>query len=123
MTRIIVAGSRNFNNKDLLYKEVNKIISHINDEIEIIHGNCRGADLLGEKYAIDHNLKVIAFPAYWNLFGKRAGYLRNNEMAEYASKSNGILIAFPIGESKGTNMMIKLAEQYGLKVYKIEDNE
>ena len=45
---------------------------------------------------------------------------RNEEMAKYTSKNNGILVAFPIGESKGTRNMIKLAKQYGLKTYIIE---
>lgn len=120
MTRIIIAGSRNFQDEGLLFNTLDKIISEINDDIEIIHGNCRGADLIGEKYALANDLKVIAFPAYWKLYSKKAGYLRNLEMAKYASEVNGILVAFPLGESKGTRMMIKLAEQYGLKVYIIE---
>ena len=121
MTKIIVAGSRNFQDEGLLFNALDKIISEIDDNnIEIVHGNCRGADLIGEKYALANDLKVIAFPAYWELFGKKAGVLRNEEMAKYASKNNGILVAFPIGESKGTRNMIKLAKQYGLKTYIIE---
>lgn len=121
MTRIIVAGSRNFQDEGMLFSTLDKIISEIGDDnIEIVHGNCRGADLIGEKYALANDLGVIAFPAYWDKFGNRAGYLRNLEMAKYASEANGILVAFPIGESKGTRMMIKLAEQHGLKVYVIE---
>lgn len=121
MIRIIVAGSRNFQDEGLLFNTLDKIISEIDDnDIEIVHGNCRGADLIGEKYALANNLKVIAFPAYWNKFGNKAGYLRNLDMAKYASEVNGILVAFPIGESKGTRMMIKLAKQYGLKTYIIE---
>ena len=127
MTRIIVAGSRSFNNKDFLYEKLDEVIFHNNDvlydcadDIEIVHGNCRGADLLGEKYALDNGFKVIAFPAYWNKYGNKAGYLRNLQMAEYASKEKGILVAFPIGESKGTRMMIKLAKEHGLDVYVFE---
>lgn len=119
MTKIIIAGSRNFNNKELLYKKVDEILSTINDEFEIVTGHCRGADMLGELYAIDHHISFITFPALWNIYGKSAGYIRNYKMAKYAGK-NGILIAFPIGESKGTRMMIKIAKQIGMKVYIIE---
>lgn len=120
MTRIIVAGSRQFTDKKLLYDKLDEIISSTNDDIEIVHGNCRGADLLGEMYAIDHHLKVIAFPAYWKMYGKAAGPIRNNEMAKYASKANGILVAFPIGESNGTRNMINIANKYGLEVHVYE---
>ena len=42
-------------------------------------------------------------------------------MAKYAAEADsGMLIAFPIGESKGTKNMIKLAKQYGLEVNVIE---
>ena len=41
-------------------------------------------------------------------------------MAKYAGK-NGILIAFPIGESRGTRMMIRIAKQIGMKVFVIEE--
>lgn len=120
MTKVIIAGSRNFNDKELLYKKVNEILSTTDDEIEIVSGHCRGADILGELYAINHHINFITFPALWNIYGKSAGYIRNYEMAKYAGE-DGILIAFPVGESKGTRMMIKIAEQIGMKVFVIEE--
>lgn len=121
MTRIIVAGSRNFQDEGLLFGTLDRLISEINDNnIEIVHGNCRGADLIGEKYALANDLKVASFPAQWEMYGKSAGAIRNTEMAKYASKANGILVAFPIGESRGTRNMIQLAKKYGLKVYVYE---
>lgn len=120
MTKIIIAGSRNFNNKELLYKKVDEILSTIDDEFEIVSGHCRGTDILGELYALDHHINFITFPAFWNIYGKSAGYIRNYKMAKYAGK-NGILIAFPIGESRGTRMMIRIAKQIGMKVFVIEE--
>ena len=77
---------------------------------------CRGADLLGEEYAKEHKIPLKIFPADWDTYGKRAGYLRNKQMAEYASKENGVLVAFPVGDSKGTKMMIRLAHEYDLEI-------
>lgn len=122
MTRLIIAGSRNFNNKELLYKSVKDVVSSVGDDVEIVSGHCRGADMLGEQFAKDMNIPVIVFPADWNRYGKRAGYIRNTDMAKYASQCNGILIAFPVGESKGTRMMVRIANQYKLKVYVVEEN-
>ena len=51
-------------------------------------------------------------PADWNKYGKRAGYLRNADMAKEAHA----LIAFWDGKSKGTNHMIQLAKQNYLTI-------
>jgi len=55
------------------------------------------------------------------LKNERVKPIRNEEMAKYASEANrGILIAFPVGESRGTRNMIKLAKRYKLEVNVIE---
>lgn len=118
--RIIIAGSRSFDNYDKLCKEVDEFISmqmffagigiYESKEVEIVSGGARGADKLGERYAKEHNLRLKIFPADWDKYGKRAGYIRNTEMAEYAN----CLIAFWDGKSKGTAHMIDLAPKYDL---------
>lgn len=118
--RIIIAGSRSFDNYDKLCKEVDEFISmqmffaglgaYKSKEVEIVSGGARGADKLGERYAKGHNLRLKIFPADWDKYGKRAGYIRNTEMAEYAN----CLIAFWDGKSKGTAHMIDLAPKYDL---------
>ena len=79
-------------------------------ELEIVSGTARGVDQLGERYALERGLKLKKFPANWDKYGRKAGYLRNKEMAEYAR----ILIAFWDGKSKGTKHMIDLAQKYGV---------
>lgn len=108
--KIIIAGSRDFNDYTLVKSTIN-IISAKVDNIEIVSGGARGADSLGEKYAYEHCLNLKIFPADWSL-GKKAGYLRNKQMAEYADA----LIAFWDGQSKGTKHMIDLAKQMNLKI-------
>lgn len=84
------------------------------ENLEIISGVANGADKLGERFAEEYNLKIKKFPANWDLYGKSAGYKRNEQMALYAKEDNGVLIAFWDGESKGTVHMIKLARKYDL---------
>ena len=115
MTRVIVAGSRNFTDKEKLYKVLDNRLASIKDKVESISGHCRGADMLGEQYAKEHGIPLVLFPADWDRYGKRAGYIRNDKMARYASKKDGILIAFPVGEARGTKMMIRIAHSYGLE--------
>ena len=83
--RIIVAGSRDFNNFNLLSMNLTKYLSEKVEEniiyspnqVEFVSGTARGADTLGEKYAYIHGYNVKRFPANWDLYGKRAGYIRN----------------------------------------------
>ena len=120
MYKIIIAGSRDFSNYKLLKTECNNFINQYQsateylpyDDIEIISGNARGADKLGEQYAKEHNHKCDVMPANWNKYGKRAGYLRNADMAKKAHA----LIAFWDGKSKGTKHMIELAKQNYLTI-------
>lgn len=106
--RIIIAGSRNFNNYDYLKKICDFIIDE--EDVVIISGTARGADKLGERYAKEKGFELRLFPAKWDEYGKRAGYFRNVEMAKNAD----MLIAFWDGESKGTKHMIDIAEKEGL---------
>ena len=108
-TRIIVAGSRTFND----YKKVVSALSLYlkqNERITIISGGAAGADQLGEQFAKENNILLKKFPAQWNLYGKRAGYLRNLEMMNFALQGDkAILVAFWDGKSKGTKHMIDSA--------------
>ncbi len=87
------------------------------EEFEIVHGGARGVDFLGDKYA-KKELRfklgngIRKFPAQWSVYGKGAGMVRNKEMAEYATH----LIAFWDGKSRGTKLMIDLAEEFELRV-------
>ena len=109
--KIIIAGSRTFNDYKKLCKVCDNILQDQNN-IEIVSGAYyRGADKLGEQYAKEKGYKTTRFPADWNKFGKAAGPKRNHQMADYAEA----LIAFWNGKSRGTQNMIQLSRKYGLK--------
>ena len=111
--RVIVAGGRDFDDYELLKSTLDDLFSRLKDEdIQIVCGEARGADSLGKRYAQEHGIRVVSFPAEWDRFGKSAGYRRNVEMAEYANA----LVAFWNGESKGTKHMIETAKKHGLDV-------
>lgn len=109
--KVIIAGSRTFNNYELLVKKCDIILKNIKTPIEIVSGTALGADKLGEKYAKSRNYTIKQFPADWSL-GKKAGYIRNKQMAEYADA----LIAFWDYKSFGTKLMLELAQKHNLKI-------
>ena len=120
--RIIIAGSRDFNDYELLKKSAIEIIAKktmLPDLTRIISGGARGADTLGERFANEMGLEISRFIPDWDGLGKRAGYVRNAEMAKFAVEDDnyGVLIAFWDGQSRGTKHMIDLAKRYGLEVH------
>ncbi len=109
--KIIIAGSRGFDDYETLCRVCDHMLQN-QKIVEIVSGAARGADRLGEQYAMDRGYPVRLFSANWDEFGNAAGYIRNEEMARYADA----LIAFWDGISRGTDHMINLAKKYDLKI-------
>jgi hypothetical protein len=99
--KVIVAGCRMFANKDFLYEQMDQMYTGLISEV--VCGMARGVDSLGRSWAIDRKIPVKEFPANWERYGKRAGILRNQQMADYADRA----IIFWDYASKGTENMIK----------------
>lgn len=111
--KVIIAGSRYFNDYEKMERLVLSVIGGMND-IEIVSGCCRGADRLGERLAKAYGWSIKRFCPDWKL-GKVAGLIRNTEMAEYAD----MCILFPVQGAKnnGTRDMYRKAIRKGCKVY------
>ena len=108
--KVIIAGFRNVQD----YKKVEMAIGEADFNItEVVSGGARGADKLGELYAHENFLPKTCFPAYWEQFGKSAGYRRNEKMADYADA----LVAIWDGKSKGTKHMIDIMKAHKKPVY------
>lgn len=122
--KVIVAGSRTATGPSiysLLERKLDSILKNksVTHDIVIVSGTARGADLLGEQYAKSRSFQVARYPADWDQYGKRAGYIRNAEMATDADA----LVALWDDESKGTKHMIAIANQMGLPTRVINFNQ
>lgn len=119
--RVLVCGSRDFSDAEALKKA---LLDFHFDRWEgppalgkidtIIAGEARGADMLAKTFAHRFSFKYQGFPALWNQYGKRAGYLRNQQMLDEGKPD--IVFAFWDGQSRGTKMMIELAQKAGVEV-------
>ena len=122
--RLLICGGRHFNNYQLLDTVLEDLIEDLDidySDIEIVSGHCEGADMLGEKFAQNHNsINLKVFPANWRLYGKSAGPIRNKEMINYISNfQNKLVIAFVSPNSKGTRNTIELAKKKGIRVLEV----
>lgn len=108
--KTIIAGSRSIKR----YSIVKQAILESKFKItRIVSGRARGVDYLGEVYARINKIPIDPFPAKWEKYGKAAGAIRNQLMAQNADA----LIAVWDGESPGTANMIKLAKENNLKIF------
>ena len=111
--RVVVAGSRNFNDYNLLSSELDKFLAG-KKNVTIISGTARGADRMGEQYAAEHGYKIDQFPAEWSKYHQGAGPIRNLEMVKTADA----VVAFWDNQSTGTKNIIDCAKQENIP-YKV----
>lgn len=85
----------------------------------VVHGNARGADSVAKWWALDNGIEYRAYPANWDLYGRAAGALRNQEMLDKEHRPEEPIervLAFPTEKSVGTMDMIRRAREVGLRV-------
>lgn len=131
---IMVTGSR-----ECEYEPVAEVLDDTLADISaygppiLVHGGARGADqvahLWGTAKATDREVAwVERFPAHWAVYGHGAGPIRNAAMAEriWTHQQAGglvLVLAFPMGESRGTRHMIQAAERAGINDIRIYEQE
>lgn len=112
MYRVIIAGGRDFNDYPLLEQTVDQFLKNVHDKVTIFCGRASGADSLGERYALARGYAIQYFPPDWRRYGRAAGPVRNQKMAENADA----LVAFWDGTSRGTGNMIEAARRRQLAI-------
>lgn len=123
----IICGGRDYTDRKNAFHRLDyKFGSLIEDGavVEVIQGGAKGADTLAGQWADERELAHTKVPANWNKYGKRAGFIRNSEMAEklQARKdqtgARAMVIGMPGGT--GTKMMLQIAYEQGFEVSRIE---
>lgn len=107
--RVVICGGRDYR----LNKEDREWLAYLHsiyDFTEVLCGEARGADTGGKVWAEFTGIPVRSFPALWDVHGKRAGFIRNAEMAA----ESDMVVAFPGGN--GTADMVSRAERKGIPV-------
>lgn len=110
--KLIIAGGRDY---FLTREDYGSLDELLTNGIEHVSGGCAGADICGEKWAKRNGLKTKIFKAEWAAYGRSAGPLRNQLMADYADA----LAIFPGG--KGTQDMHNKALGNNLIIYDFRD--
>lgn len=122
--KILITGSRFWTNRKSISNALRAVINEHSlkrEDLVIIHGKCRGADMLADSIARTNGIKVVDYPANWK-DGKQAGPIRNQEMLD-KNPDIDLVLAFhdDLDQSKGTKDMIQRARKAGIRI-KIYDS-
>ncbi len=109
--RVIVCGSRNWIDRDLIATVIQEHRDEHGDGLVVVHGGARGADRIAAEEAGRLGIATEAHPADWERYGKPAGHVRNEEMAQAGALK---VEAFWDGKSRGTWGMIEVAKRHGI---------
>lgn len=139
--RILVTGSRDWDDQDVIAEAIHDQWRHLtaddcHERVVVVHGDCpTGADRIAddlyraastqELYVRGPRFYLERHPADWDKYGKRAGFIRNDQMVQLGAD---ICLAFikscnspncseelPHG-SHGATMTADLAEKAGIPV-------
>lgn len=115
--KIAVVGSREFKYPSFISDKMINLFGGTYN-LTFISGGALGVDSIAEKCVDDFNetfhanITKVIYKPNWEKYGKKAGFLRNQQIVDEAEK----LIAFWDGESKGTKNSIDLAIKKGIPV-------
>ncbi|WP_218040227.1 DUF2493 domain-containing protein [Actinomadura sp. WMMB 499] len=118
--KLVVTGSRDWGDWYLVWNALD-VFTAMAKKVTLVHGNCptgadKQADLWSEKASWPTRpVKVLRYPAQWELHGKAAGPIRNQQMVDENLDADYVL-AFPLGESRGTRGCMEYARKEGLTV-------
>lgn len=111
--RVAIVGSRHFGSEALWERAYATLCENIPaNATEIVSGGAIGVDTLAERYAKENHLRLKVFPPDYDLFGKRAPILRNDEIVAYSQ----YVIAIWDGSSRGTAYTISACLEKGVPV-------
>ena len=116
MFRLVITGSRNWNDKNVIVKELLVIKKKFGKDVVLVSGhNSKGADALCEEVADAFNWSIETYPPEWRdengNFVKSAAFKRNSKMLADGADA---CLAFHKNNSEGTAHAIKTAQKLGI---------
>lgn len=121
--RILVTGSRYWPYPEVVYRELSEAARNAAGPIVVVEGACHlgGADEHAHTWAEDmafrgDDVTSERHPADWDLHGKAAGFIRNQQMVHAGAD---LCVAFILNGSRGATHCADCAESRGIPVRRI----
>mgnify|MGYP003332742136 FL=1 len=117
--RLLICGDREWSDLDLM----KEFIDSLPADTIIIEGDARGADKMAGALAQQRGLQIEVYPAQWEMYGRRAGPLRNQQMLDEGKPDEVVYCHDNLEHSKGTKDMVTRARKSGLPVSRLRRPE
>ena len=117
--RLLICGDREWSDLDLM----KEFIDSLPADTIIIEGDARGADKMAGSLAQQRGLQIEVYPAQWEMYGRRAGPLRNQQMLDEGKPDEVVYCHDNLEYSKGTKDMVTRARKSGLPVSRLRRPE
>lgn len=102
--KLAVVGSRGFSSRSMVENYLIQRLTY-GGVHAIVSGGAVGPDTWAQELATRNDVPFILYPARWDLYGKRAGAVRNDMIVKAADE----VVAFWDGKSPGTRITIEMA--------------
>ena len=118
MKRLLVTGSRKWDDRDTirdaLYMAFLQMGGQSGEQITLVHGGAIGADKIAvEIWTRESGMPTEEHRSMWEVWGKRAGILRNETMVQ---RGADLCLAFILDSSPGSSHCAQFAEDNGIPV-------
>lgn len=113
LLRVLVCGGRGYSDRARLFSFLDGF-KHLG---AVASGAAPGADWLAEQWCMERGVPFKGYPAQWNVHGKAAGPIRNQQMLKDFNPH--MVLAFPGG--RGTADMVRRARAAGVSVVEVPD--
>lgn len=119
MNRILVTGSRTWQNERVIREALGDAFRQRPEPdtgATVVHGGARGADKMAARWARDFScvgnpIGEVVYHPNWQLYGRRAGILRNQQMVNDGAY---VCLAFIRDGSRGASHCALAAEAAGI---------
>jgi hypothetical protein len=111
----IICGGRDFTDQGMFDSAMSDLIQLKGMPARVIEGGALGADTMAREWAKRHSLKVQTCEAFWHIYGRSAGVIRNQGMLRL---NPHLVVAFPGG--RGTADMVRRSRNAGVDVAEIK---
>lgn len=114
MIRVLVTGSRDWPKPAVVWAALDEQLLQHGKQMLLVVGDCpTGADRYAYDWAWERGVVADVYLADWAAYGRGAGPRRNAAMV---ATRPSVVLAFPLGESRGTRGCMRLAEKAGIPV-------
>lgn len=112
--RILICGDRSWDDGELILHHLG-LYKDKHDDMELIVGDCTGADAYAANAAVQLEIPYRVFVADWSSQGPPAGPIRNKKMVD---EKPSVVLAFHdnIDYSRGTKDCTRQAQKQGILV-------